>query len=253
MLEPYRKLKILSDFKNEKPFLVIAIEKELNADEKGLLDKCKKLKETSLFNIYELPFEVLEHRCDSLYSTTIMKLNSNKTYVINGFQYTDSTKSFVYNAYNEKVNLNKTKDNYYLGRIVDYNLVFNDTLPNFRIEQEYTVSFWMNNFTEDLYPRTSCVIECIDSTGVSYNRTEFGMHTHIRTLDDNMALIECPINVKNKKDHLAITIWHYDIFDNKKILKISDLLIKPTKETLYRKNDDTSIMFNNRTYLAKDK
>ncbi|MES2590989.1 MAG: hypothetical protein V4608_03805 [Bacteroidota bacterium] len=251
ILEPYRKLKILNDLKSQKPFLVLAIEQELNADEKQLLTKCKKLNETSLFSVYELPFEALLHRTDSLYVNTVKILNNSKTYTIGKFKYTDSIKTFVYNTYNEKVNLNTTKESYYLGRILDYNLVFNDTLPNYNEEQEYSVSFWMGNFTQDLYPRASCVLECIDSTGASYNRTEFGMHTRIRTLDGDNALIECPITIKNKNDHLAITIWHYEIFDNKKMIRISDLLIRPSKDTLYKKNGTESIMFNNRTFLAE--
>ena len=251
ILEPYRKLGIVADLKSKKPFLVLVIENELNTDEKQLLKKCKKLKETSLFNVYELPFAELEHRCDSLYSNTLTTLNNSKTYNIEGFNYTDPVKTFVYNNYNEVANLNKSKDNYYLGRILDYNVVYNDTLPNFTKEQEYTISFWMDNFTKDLYPRTSCVYECLDSTGASYNRSEFGMQKSVRTLDGDKALIESTIVVKNKKDHVAITIWHYEIFDNKKMFVARELLIKPTKDTLYRKNDNQSIMFNNRTYLAK--
>ena len=253
VLEPYRKLGVMADLKSKKPFLVLVIEKEINADERLLLSKCKKLKVTPLFDVYELPFDALEHSCDSLYPTALAAMNKSKTYPIEGFRYTDSVKTFVFNNYNEKVNLNKSNDKYYLGRILDYNVIFNDTLPNFNKEQDYTISFWMDNFTEDLYPRTSCVFECFDSTGASYNRSEFGMRNKVRTLDGDKALIESSIKVKNKKDHVAITIWHYDIFDNKKMIKISELFIRPSKETVYKVNDQQSIMFNNRIYLSNKK
>ncbi len=250
VLEPYRKLAVLEDLKSTKPFLVLVIENELNRDEKLLLKQCKKLKDTPLFNVYELPYEALLNKTKEQYANALTAMNTTKTHTIDAFEYTDSIKTFVYNTYNEKVNLNKSKESYYLGRIIDYNLIYYDTLPNFTTEQEYTISFWMDNFTEDLYPRTSCVYECIDSTGASYNRKEFGMHTQLRTLDGNKALIENTINVKNKKDMVAITIWHYEIFSDKKMFKASDLLIRPTKDTLFKK-DNGLIMLNTRTYLAE--
>ena len=251
ILEPYRPLQILKDLKSKKPFLVLAIENELNSDEKELLSKCKKLAETALFNVYELPFEKLENNSKNLYSKAQEQLYKTETHLINDYIYTDSLKTFVYNQYNPKANLNKTSENYYLGRILDYNLVFYDTLPNVTNEKEYTVSFWMDNFTEDLYPRTSCVLECIDSLGVSYNRTEFGMQTKIRTLDGDRALIEGVVNVKNSKDLFAITIWHYEIFDKEKMIKISNLLIRPSKDTLYKTNGTKSIIQNTREYLSE--
>ncbi len=252
ILEPYHKLAIINDFKTRKPFLVLAIENELNNDEKHLLSMCKKLNETPHFNVYELPFEALENNSKHLYSKFMASLNKGKTYTIEGFKYTDSLKTFIYNQYNEKVNLNKIPEKYYLGRILDYNLIFHDTLPNWTREQEYTVSFWMHNFTEDLYPRASCVLECIDSVGTSYNRTEFGMHTKIRTLDGDKALVEGTISVRNRKDPLAITIWHYEIFNKEKMLKISDLLIRPLKDTLYKINNAQSIICNTREYLREE-
>lgn len=251
ILEPYRPLKVLEDMRSKKPFLVLVLENELNSDERKFLSKCKKLNETTLFNVYELPFEELENKGRDLYANAQEQLKTTKTHSVDDYKYTDSIKTFVHNKYNQKVNLNKTFDNYYLGRILDYNLVFHDTLPLVKNEQQYTVSFWMDNFTEDLYPRTSCVLECIDSLGVSYNRTEFGMHTRIRTLDGNKALIEEVINVKNSKDLFAITIWHYEIFDKEKMIKISDLLIRPTKDTLYKLNGNQSIICNTREYLSE--
>ncbi len=251
ILEPYRKLGIVADLKSKKPFLVLVREKEINGDERLLLSRCKKLKETSLFNVYELPFDALVHRVDSLYSNTLVLMNNTKTYPIDGFKYTDSVKTFVYNEFNKNANLNKSGDNYYFGRLKDYNVIFNEAPPNFSNEQEYTVSFWMNDFTKDLMPRTTFVIEGLDSLAASYNRTELGMQLGVRTLDGTKALIEGKVVIKHKYDHIAITIWHYEIFDEKVMLKIEDMLIRPSKDQLFRKNDSRSITYNDRTYLAE--
>lgn len=250
ILEPYRSLEIIKDVKSTKPFLVLVIENELNADEKRFLQRCKKIKNTPLFNVYELLFEDLQNNLTELYARAKEKMEQSTTTVIDGFNYTDSLKTFVYDSYNSNANLNKSND-FYLGYIKDYDLVFFDTLPNFTGEQEYTVSFWMENFTEDLYPRASCVLEGIDSTGVSYNRKEYGMHTQIRIVDGTKALIENTINIKSKQDKLAITMWHYEIFSKKKMLEINDLLIRPSKDTLFKVEKSSGITINTRSYIGK--
>ena len=131
----------------------------------------------------------------------------------------------------------------------DHNLLFYDTLPDFKNEQTYTVSFWMDNFTEDLYPRSRCAVECFnDSSSVPYNRTEFGMWQGFRALTGNNALIEFPIKIGSKKDRLAVTVWHYEIYDDKSMFGARELLIKPLNDTLYKVIDEHTVWCNNRVY-----
>lgn len=252
VLEPYRKLEIVNDFKNQKPFLVLVNENQINEEEKRFLGKCKKLKETPFYNVFELPFEALSKASDSLYAKTVTAMQMQKTYNIEGFNYTDSIKTFVYDGFNKNSNLNKSNESYYQAKIFAYSCFFFDTLPNFSGEQEYTVSFWMENFTEDLYPRATCVIECFEPTGGSYNKEEFvvGQRLKLKAIDKNWALIESKVVVKNPKDNLAISVWQPEILDTNKILRIRSLLIKPSKNNIYKENGGNNILFNNRTYYA---
>jgi hypothetical protein len=249
--EPYRKLEIIKDFKNNKPFLVLAREAELNENEKNLLSKCKKIKSTPSFNVYELQVAALKSISDNLYTETVSQMNKQKTFLIDGFEYTDSVKTFIHQGFDEQLNQNSfVGTGCYEGKLKDYNFVFNDTLPNFKNEQEYTVSFWLDNYTEDMYPRTTCLMKGLDSAG-SYNTFEFPMWYGMKIIDGNRALIENKIKLRNKKDHLAITIWHYDIADNKKMFRLDELFIRPSKDTIYKVTEGQSIMCNNRIYLAK--
>ncbi len=252
--EPYRKLEILNDLKSRKPFLVLAIEKELNEDEKRLLGICKKIKESPVFNIYELSYDALEHISDSLYSNTLSDFKAHKTYDVDGFRYTDSVKTFVYNSYDKRFNLNKSDSSYFLGNMSAWGAMFHDTVPNFKYEQQYTVSFWIDDFTKDLYPRISCAIECFDSAGVSRKLNEFGLLHGIRLLDGSRGLIEGSIVVKSKHDRIAVSFWHYDVFDKKKRFKIRELIIKPSNEKIFKYNGkEDSIMYNNRVFIKPDK
>jgi hypothetical protein len=254
IIEPYRKLEILNDFKNKKPFLVLVREAELNADEKRLLSRCKKIKTSYLFNVYELPFEKFEHISDGLYDSTLTTLNKSNLYDIDGFKYSDSTKTFVYNNYYQDPGTKTPlkKKNYFDCKTKEYNLIFYDTLPGFKEDNnEYTVSFWMHNFREDLYPRTAYVLEGIsDSTGGSYNRIELGMNQQVRVIDGDSALIEGTIKIKYQKDRLAITVWNNDISPGK-TFRVDGLMIRPSDEKIYKVNGNHSIMYNNRIYPAK--
>lgn len=250
--EPYRRLEIINDLKSKKPFLVLARESELNDNEKRILSECKRLTTTRSFDVYELDLEALNQRCDGLYSNAIKQMNSGKTFIIDGFQYTDSVKTFVYNGFEDRPNINSLKGKgCFEAKFKDYNVVFNDFIPNFKGEREYTVSFWMQNYTSDMFPRTTCVIEGIDSAGKSYNRNEFIVWQKTAIVDSGNALIEATINIKNKKDHLAITMWHYEITDERKMFCLDELFIRPTNETVYKSEDEQSIMYNNRNYLKE--
>jgi hypothetical protein len=249
--EPYRKLEIIKDFKNDKPFLVLARESELNEEDKNLLSKCKKINQTPSFGIYQLSCSTLNSISEKLYANTLAITKRKKTFNIDGFEYTDSLKTFVYNVYYEKQGSIGAHKKNYSGMLKDANLIFFDTLPNFKKEQEYTVSFWIDNFKEDLYPRTMCLIECIDSVGISKNRNLFAIWSALKVCDGNKALIENTIPIKNKSDKVAITIFHYDIFNDRKLFNIHELLIKPKKDSIFKINNEHDIMWNNRIYLNK--
>ncbi|MFY9309542.1 MAG: hypothetical protein WAQ28_10890 [Bacteroidia bacterium] len=249
--EPYRELKILSSLKSNKPFLVLVRESELNEREKQVLSVCRKIKETPLFNVYELSLEQLSNKHKMLYSNAINAMNARKTYIIDGFNYTDSVKTFVYNGFEDKPNENSfAGKGCYEAKLKEFNVLYNNPVPNFKGEQEYTVSFWLNNYTEDLYPRTYCIIEGYGSQG-SYNRLEFPMWYEMKIIDNNHALIEHKLNIKEASDHLVITIFHNDFASDKKLFQLDELLIRPSKDTIYRINDAQSIMCNNRIYLNK--
>ncbi len=248
--EKYRKLEIVNDFNSVKPFLVLARESELNDQEKELLSSCRLLTKAQDFNVYELEVEVLKKYSEYLYTNKINELAQSKTFPFGKYLYTDSIKNFVACDYDETPNSKSyIGAGCYAGKLKDNNVVFFDIIPNSKNEQTYNVSFWMDNFNQDMYPRTTCVIEGIDTLGASYNRFEFLAWYNFKALDGNYGLIENKITLKNKKDRLAITIYHYDISDSKKLLRVDNLLVRPSEKSVYKLDAEKSIMFNNRTYF----
>jgi hypothetical protein len=249
--EPYRKLEILADFKNTKPFLVFVRENELNEDEKRFLTRCKKIKQTPEFSIYEITVDTLKNLSANLYENAKNIFDTSKTYLIDGFNYTDCIKTFVYNGYEENINPHSFEGKgCYEGRIKDYNVIYKDTLPNWK-DENYSLSFWMDDFTKDVYPRTLVELTFSDSTGNVYGSDYFNPGNAFCVLDKNWALVERKFKLKIKSDILTITLWCDKITDKKKLLRIDNLLIKPDRDMFYKNIPYKQITVNNRVYFKK--
>ncbi|MEO6904266.1 MAG: hypothetical protein ABI315_14095 [Bacteroidia bacterium] len=249
--EPYRKLEIIADFKNTKPFLVFVRENELNEDEKKFLTNCKKIKQTPEFSIYEIQVDTLKNLSTNLYLTAKNILDKSKTYVVDGFNYTDSIKTFFYNEYEENLNPHSYEGKgCYEGKIKEYNVIYKGTLPNYK-DKNYTLSFWMDDFTADVYPRTLVELAFADSIGKVYGSDYFNPGNAFCVINGNWALIERKFKLKNKSDILTITLWCDKITDAKKLLRIDNLLIKPEGAMFYKNISDQHITVNNRTYFKE--
>jgi hypothetical protein len=249
-LEPYRKLEITNDIKSKEPFLVLVEEKDLNDGERKLLSYCKQIKQTPLFKVYELNFADLDHISDNLYDRTLEIMDKSKTFKIGEYSYTDSIKSFAEVDFNEYDPANGFMDKgCYEGKIVNGCFLYNDTVPGFTKEQLYTVSFWMDNFTEDSYPRVWYILESFDEKNVSQSREVYCMKDKFKIVEGKKTLIESTILLKHKADKLQVLISGYNVPDEKMIFRGDNLLIRPTKDTLY-KVDKNNIMMNNRTYIS---
>lgn len=248
--EPYRPLEIVNDLKNTKPFLVLVRENELNANEHNLLKKCKKLMDTPRYTVYELEVSTLQHISDHLFDDVSEELSIAKTFDVDGFKYTDSIKSFVYDGFENNPSSNSFVGNgCYEGRIKDFNILFKGKLSNCPPDSTYTISFWMDNFTTDVYPRSTVEIAFMDSTGRICGTDYFLPRNDFAVLDGNWALIESSFKLKNKIDHLTVTFWNENIVDDEKILRVDELLIKPTGLSIYKNSSSDKILKNNRTYI----
>ena len=249
-LEPYRKLEIVNDFKNNKPLLVLVEEKEINDGERKLLNHCKKIKQTPLFTVYELDMESLENISDDLYDKATENSKRGKRWKIENYVYTDSMKTFVTVDFDKNPAGNGFMEGGCMeAKVVDGCTLYEDTVPNFTIEQNYSVSFWMDNFTEDMYSRLWFVLETFDEGNNSITKSVYPMKDKFKIVEGKKALIENTVVVKHKKDKLKIYVSSYEIPDPKMIFRGDNLLVLPAKDTLYEVGEDY-IRMNNRIYLT---
>lgn len=246
--EPYRPLEIIDDFKNTKPFLVLACDNELNDDEKRFLSKCKKIKQTPKFNVYEISVDTLRHITNNLYDDAKKKLMDTKMYRVDSFLSSDSLKTFVYNGYEEiKCATNYTGKGSYTGKLLNHNSLYMGTIPLWK-DQEYVLSFWVNHFTTDLYPRSTVELAFYDSLGVAYHAEYFNFSNHVCVLDGTWALIEKNFRLRKASDKLSVIVWNESVVSDSKMLQVDELFIRPLNSILI-KDTTHQIILNNRTYV----
>jgi len=246
VLEPYRKLEILSDLPNKKPFLVMAKPNELNEQEKHLLGQCKFLLQTPNYSVYSLDYSKLDHYTDSLYIKTKEEFTMRKTYKIGNFYSTDSVKNFIHTDYEDKPNdIHYVGKGAYTGNLVDYNVLYEGSIPNCK-DSNYIFSYWMYDFRVDLYPRSIVEIAFIDSTGKAYNAYWSAPHYMLKAFDGQWALMEESVKIKHATDKIKITLWNPDVGKDKQI-HLDEFWLRPATTDIYEQTAEY-ISKNNRYY-----
>jgi hypothetical protein len=249
--EPYRELEIMKDFKNKKPFLIMAREKDINETEQLFLSHCRLWKQTPNYGVYTLQYDSLLHISENMYNLAKAQFSTKRTFAVNDLLSTDSIKTFVYDDFDKNENKNAfSGKGCFEGVFMNQNILYQGEIPNWK-NQEYTLSFWMDNFKEDLYPRTTIELAFSDSTGALYRVDYFKPGEKLKVIDNQWALIERNFNFNHKKDQIKITAWSSLTIDKSKLLRIDELFIRPSSTMIYRRDMNTSITVNNRTYFKK--
>lgn len=246
--EPYNPLKIVNDFHNQKPFLVLANESQLNENEKELLSQCSKLYETQNYNVYQLNYQVLQHYTDSLFIKKENEYSQTKKFDFNGFQSNDSLNKFLLYGFDDQKSENIFfGKGAYEGLIKNENLLFKGKIP-FAKDEKCVFSFWMNNFTTDLYPRSTLELKKSDSLGNTYHIDTLNLGQELKIIDGSWALIEDTFRLKKTSDILQISLKNKELPQTAP-LNVDELLIRANSTNVYRTDIKTKeIWINNRTY-----
>lgn len=246
VLEPYKSLEILKDFPNTKPFLVMVQPDKINEREKHLLSQCKYLMQTPNYAVYELPYSTLQHYTDSLYTQTENEFRKIKTYAIDDYYSTDSVKNFIHYSYDTITGPTSYQGKgAYSGNINNYNVLYEGGIPHYK-DSNYVFSFWMYNFSTDLYPRSTIEILSKDSAGKLYKYDYSAPLYMLKALDGKWALLEYPVKVRHASDKIKITLWNNDVKKNDTII-FDEFWLRPASTNIY-KEEKSYIFKNNRYY-----
>lgn len=248
--EVYRPLKIVQDFPSTKPLLILARDTEITDPvQRELLKWAKPLKITPGFNLYRLEYKTLAGISDSLYNSISRESQMLGVHEVEGWRSTDSVRNFAYKNFDDTPTpLAYRGRGALIGKIKDYNRIFEDTIPGAQDNANYIMTFWVGNFTMDLLPRATMEITFSDSaTGNKYGGWWTALGSHVRVLDSTWALIEVYIKLPHRHDKMFVTVWSNEFIDDTPMI-IDEFWIKPEFTHLY-KLSDKEVFKNNRYYV----
>lgn len=243
--EPYRSLKIVNDLPNQKPFLALVKEDEIKTFRQDFLRKGVLLKKINGFSLYEISFATIKGYADSLYEKTMAAYSSSQTYPVGNFRSTHAERDFAYQSFDTGTGPAYIGPGGYTGNIKQVNVLFDNTLPAGKTE--FTGSFWMKDFTTDLYPRSRLYISYSDEKGINYRTDSVNIEHYFTVQDGDWALVEFPVMPHKPSGRLKISVYNDDIAGKEVPLVIDELMIRPGDEDIYRIAGN-AIMRNNRLY-----
>jgi hypothetical protein len=214
--------------------------------EKHLLGNCKFLLKTPQYSVYELNYSTLQNFSDSSFGQTENEFRKTKTYAIGDYYSTDSLKNFIhFNYENSRSPVAYDGKGAYIGNYSEYNVLYEGTVPNYK-DSNYIFSFWMYDFTTDLYPRGTLEIALRDSTDKIYKVDYTGPLHMLKTLDGRWALLEEEVKIKRASDKIKITLWNIDLKKGTHVI-LDEFWLKPASTNIYKETPDY-IFKNNRFY-----
>ena len=247
--EAYQPLKYLEKC-NKKPFLIIVRSEELEPKNISFLKNCTLIKKGKEFDLYKISPQKLIHIQKSLFKNINNNLKFKKWFKNNTYNLSDTTNEVIFHGVNPLNKINKVASHFEFKELNNYKKIGEFSLKS-DLEKKYELLFWVENFTEELIPRTYVEISYFDKAKKVIQYDFFSFYEKIQLFDRNAALIQFDMNLPNELDSLKIYMWNKHITDPKTLLKVKNVLIKPINVDIYKKIDKSTLFYNNRNYESK--
>ena len=237
---PFEKLSYLADLRSKKDFLVIYRENELDENEQFLLNNVKELGEgvgfkygrVSLHNLEMLHHQYVE-KIDLKYQqdTLAIELTSLNKRV--------NSTGHYFEPFSQKANgFNSKTTGLFPSR--SYSLFFDS--KEILISGNYTFSFWMNAWNEDVKPRTSIAVAKYYEDG-TVNEIYFQVQRIYIGVNNTWALVESEIAL-DKPCRLEFKIWNRDL-PRPYNIEVDNFLLRTSDQNV-RYRDEEIAFYNNR-------
>lgn len=247
--EPYKPLRYLKNC-NKKPFLVIVRTNELDAKNLKFLENCTLIKRGKEFDIYKITPAKLIANQKSLYHDVSKKIQGEKWFTNNDYSISDTTLEIIFNGIKPLNKIKQVNERFTFDELNNYKKIGRFSLDP-KKEKKYELSFWVENFTEELIPRTFVELTYFDHAKKVLQYDFFSYYERIQLIDGKKALIQFEMNLPDGLDSLDIYMRNVHITEPKTLLKVKNVLIKPINIDIYKKINDTTFFYNNRVYESK--
>jgi hypothetical protein len=249
VMEPYRKLDILNDFPDNRPFLIVAARcSDFTAHEIDLRNMGVKVDSSTSFDLYRLDFDSLltihQKKSEQVFNDYENKrlrkravyFRSDSVAVLNYYSFDDSSKLQGYRGNARQIS---GRSEYIL---YDDKIRSNDTL-------NLILSFWYSPINIDLFPKTRIKFEHYNNQGMLYDYRNLMVTELLQTTDGPWGLVEYHFKPASRGDRLKITLYN-TLIGRKQSYLIDELLIRREEYDVYC-TDDNFISKNNRYYYRQ--
>jgi len=239
----YHKI-IKNDIKDNRPYLLVYTNEELNIYEQNILDRATKIYENDNLSLYTLSVKDLFKNTAKLEIEDFYKIKS-KLFLKDNFLFSDTSTYYYYNNFEEisdtisflgKGAFSKNKE--------DYSTLAKIPPSSLQNNKKYIVSFWMYNWGRNFGQgvlNSSLFIEEKSSDG-KLSRIADGNPTQSCVIKDKWSLIELEFQTNNVDSEIRIVLKG----GNNPAVKIhvDNLLIREAKTNVYKiiSNDTTGFI-----------
>lgn len=250
LMEPYRKPRIIDDYRDQRPLLIVFDEQEAPQEETTwgyLLKELPLVYTDQTLKFYRLDLDIYDRKIAERRQEIVDLLAKDTLHKVNDFYSTQPALDFVYDAMDGSPAANAYMGSGgYEGKMGDENLIFEGTIPAAK-PGVYVFSMWMF-INHDLYPRTDfLVVESDPATGGMRKQYTAQSREVLKCIDNNgWALMEFPFEVQAADSKFRLT------FNNRNLRRdpiyVDELLIRPAGTDIYRQSDSW-VWKNNRHYM----
>lgn len=236
---------IKNDFKSDKPFLILYTKEKLAKQEQIFLDKCKLLKSTEKYELYEIDFNtIFEYDSDII----VDEFNNIKGsyYKIDKWFLSD-TSYFYYNNFD-----NLDTDTILLGtgslskNKLDSNLILKLDCHELELEKEYNLSFWYFNTGFNQAFTTIKLMEFNKSSNKN-DKVYTTNPLHSEIINSMWNYVEFNFRITNKNNVLKLNNESGKLFSDNKIY-IDNILIRESDVNVFSQLSDSLIIKNNHIF-----
>ena len=236
LMEPIHEFNILGDFKSKKDILLLRMKGyQPNMDELRLQDASIFLIGNDLFDLFRLPFDSLKQVPDNYQKKVLSGFNPEQLFKKDELLLSDTSSFFFYQNYEDETNSAFLGKGAHTLRVFDWNNLLNQKLLKAKKGETYLASFWLKDFQKDAYPRFNIEMDQIGENGQIVDYFYSDIHRYIRAIDQNWALFEIPITVKEDNVLLKIAIRNNVL--RKANYVMDEFLIRKSDCNLFQQSD----------------
>ncbi len=237
-LEPLGRCEILDEFRDGKDLLLLRMKDyQPNDREKRIIRLAEPMIENNRFAFFRLPVGGLEELADKYNREVIGAFKPEELVLKNNLYLNDTTFAFQYRSYDDQVDVSGFFGNGALKlQPIKWNKLFDGQLEKARENENYTISFWLEDYRKDAYPRFNIELLQQDNEGKTVDYFYDDIHRYMKAIKGKWAMYEIPFQIKRDSVFLEISIRNKVL--NKAEYVVDEMMIRNSNVDVYQKSSD---------------